>query len=73
MSTLKQPRLKLRTLILFFALLLACVTLANSLWVIYTVQRDVGISDVLEDKTPYGYRISVSVDQLLSAELFRLD
>ncbi|KPA90372.1 hypothetical protein ACMGT0_20395 [Pseudomonas sp. RHF3.3-3] len=73
MSTLKQPRLKLRTLILLFALLSACVTLANSLWVIYTGQRDVGISDVLEDKTPYGYRIPVSVDQLLSAELFRLD
>ncbi|QXI26113.1 sensor domain-containing diguanylate cyclase [Pseudomonas vanderleydeniana] len=73
MSTRKQPRLKLRTLILLFALLSACVTLVNSLWVIYTVQRDAVISDVLEDNTSYAYRISVSVDQLLSADLSRLD
>jgi len=72
MPTQPQPTFKLRTLILLFALLSALVTLGNSFWVTYSVQREALIQDALEDNVSYAQRISLGVEQLLSGDMARL-
>lgn len=65
MSLGKMPQIDLRKLILLFALLTALVTLANSFYAAYRVQRQVLVDNALEHGRAYSAKVASSIDAFL--------
>ena len=72
MPSQPKPRLNLRIVLLTFALLSAAVTLANTFWVMFTIQKRELIENALEGNRAYAARIAAAVEGVLSSDLDRL-
>ena len=66
-----MPRLTLRTLILSFALLAALVTVLNSFYVSYQVQRSKLILNALEANQAYAAKLAEGIEETLVENLSR--
>jgi len=67
MKRWSRKPLTLRVLILFFVLLAALATLANSLFVAYTVQRSALIHATLEANRAYAAKVASSIEEFIQS------
>lgn len=73
MPSQPKPRLNLRIVLLTFALFSAAVTLANTFWVMFKIQKRELIENALEGNRAYAARIAAAVEGVLSSDLDRLE
>ncbi len=66
------PALNLRLLIVSFALLITLITLCNSFYSAYRVQRQVLIDHALEQNQAYAERVASSIERYLNVAQERL-